>query len=137
MLKEEISYLVPEVELTVSQAWITLIAHCQENIPYGDMYIEINNYQPSKRIKEVPSIRFDVQPRSKDGLTYVIESLDMRIPRAWIDLIQWCSSYFNSGRLGFRLAAAQPTELLQAKHNVNFSKPETVPVGSVLDFSRG
>ena len=136
MPREEISYLVPEVELTVSQAWITLIAHCQENIPYGDIYIEINNCQPSKRLKEIPSIRFDVQPRTKEGLTYVIESLDMRIPRAWVDLIQWCQGYFNSGRLGFRLAAAQPTELLQAKHNVNFSKPETVPAGSVLDFIR-
>ncbi len=133
---EEITYLVPEVDITVSQAWVNLIQYSQENLPYGDLYIEINNGQPGKRIKEIPSIRFDKQPVIKEGVNYIIQSLDIRIPKSWIDMIQWVQNYFISGRLGFRLVSAQPTELLSAKSNMNFSKPETIPSGMPLDFNR-
>jgi len=134
---EEVTYLVPEIDLTVTQAWITLISYCQENLPYGDLFIEVNNGQPGKRVKEVPSVRFDKPaPTQKEGQVYLIQSLDIRIPKPWIDLIQWCQEYFVSGKLGFRIAYASPTELLQAKHNMNFSKPETIPRGIPLDFDK-
>lgn len=133
---EEITYLVPEVDATVSQAWVNLIQYCQENLPYGDLYIEINNGQPGKKVKEIPSIRFDHQPVVKEGITYIIQSLDMRVPKSWIDMILWVQVFFISGRLGFRIISAQPTELLLAKSNVNFSKPETIPSGMPLNFNR-
>ena len=133
---EEITYLVPEIDVTVSQAWVNLIQHSQENLPYGDLYIEINNGQPGRKLKEIPSIRFDKQPIIKNGVNYVIQSLDMRIPKSWVDMIQWVQSYFISGRMGFRLVSAQPTELLSVKQSVNFSKPETIPAGIPLDFTR-
>ena len=133
---EEITYLVPEIDVTVSQAWVGLIQYSQESLPYGDLYIEINNGQPGKKLKEIPSIRFDKQPVVKEGINYVIQSLDMRIPKAWIDMILWIQTHFISGRIGFRLVSAQPTELLSVKQSVNFSKPETIPNGMPLDFSR-
>ena len=133
---EEITYLVPEINVTISQAWIALIQYCQEILPYGDLYIDINNGQPGKKWKEIPSIRFDKPPVIKEGINYIIQSLDMRIPKSWIDMIQWIQTYFNSGRFGFRLAYAQPTELLLAKQQVNFGKPETIPTGIPLSFTK-
>lgn len=134
---EEQTYLVPEIELTITQAWITLIAYCQECLPYGDLFIEVNNAQPGKKIKEVPSVRFDKPSTSvREGPTYLIKSLNMQIPKPWIDLIQWCQEYFSFGKLGFRIVKAYPTELLQAKQKVDFSKPETIPSGIPLEFDK-
>ena len=134
--KEE-TYLVPEIDLTITKAWINLIAYCQENLPYGDLFVEINSGQPGKRVKEVPSVRFD-KPVSqpKEGQVYLIQSLSMQIPKPWIDLIQWCQEYFASGTMGFRIVSASPTELLQAKQKVNFSKPETIPSGIPLEIDK-
>ena len=134
---EEITYLVPEVNVTVTQAWINHIRYCQDNLPYGDIYLEINNGQPGKKIKEIPSIRFDKQHSVIKGeMGYIIQSLDMRIPKSWIDMILWVQEHFASGKIGYRLVSAQPTELLMAKQNVNFSRPETIPCGLPLNFSR-
>ena len=134
---EEVTYLVPEIDLTVTQAWITLISYCQENLPYGDLFIEVNNGQPGKRVKEVPSVRFDKPaPMQKEGQVYLIQSLSMQIPKPWIDLIQWCQEYFVSGTMGFRIVNSSPTELLQAKQKVNFSKPETIPGGIPLEIDK-
>jgi hypothetical protein len=136
-IAEEISYLVPEINVTITQAWVALISYCQDSFPYGDLFLEISNGQPGKKTKEVPSIRFD-KPTShpKDGLTYLIPSLEMRIPKSWIDMIQWCQQNLTSGKIGFRVVNAQPTELLQVSQLVNFSKPETIPCGIPLNFSR-
>ena len=133
---EEKWYVVPEIEVRVHQSWITLIKYCQETLPYGDLYIEINNGQAGKRIKEIPSIRFDKHPTSREGVNYIIQSLDVRISKSWIDMIQWIQTYFISGKFGFRIISAQPTELLMTKQKVDFSKPETIPTGMPLDFSR-
>lgn len=135
---EEETYLVPEINLTITQAWVALIAYCQDIMPYGDLFIEVNNAQPGKKVKEVPSVRFDkpTPSLSKRERTYLIQSLSMRIPEPWIDLIRWCQEYFVSGKLGFRLINAIPTDLLQAKQNMNFSKPETIPSGIPLDFAK-
>ena len=133
---EERWYIVPEIEVRVHESWINLIKYCQENIPYGDLKIEVNNGQPSRRLKETPSIRFDKQPSTpvKNGVYYLIQSLDMRIHEHWINLINWVQRYFQSGMLEFRLVGGQPTELLSGKQRVDFSKPETIPSGMPLEF---
>ena len=135
---EEKIYLVPEINVNVSEAWVNLIRYCQENMSYGDLYVEINNGQPGKKIKEIPSIRFDKQPLVKEGICYIIQSLDnMRIPQSWINLIRWCQDSFTSGRIGFRIVGGQATELLSVKAGtVDFSKPETIPFGIPLNFDR-
>ena len=134
---EEITYLVPEINVTVSQAWVTLISYCQENLPYGDLYHEINNGQPGRRLREIPNIRFDKQPvPAKEGQAYIIQSLGLRIQQSWINLIQWCQNYFISGRIGYRLIGGQPTELLAVKPRVDFSRPETIPNSMILEFSK-
>lgn len=135
---EEKLYLVPEIDVKISRSWINLVQYCQGSFPYGDLYVEIDNGQPGKRLKEVPSIRFDIQPKVKEGLCYIIQSLDVRIQQSWINMIQWCQITFVSGKIGIRIISAQPTELLSAKQNpVNFSKLETIPTGGMpLNFER-
>jgi len=134
---EETTYLVPEINVTITQSWVALITYCQDNLPFGDLCVEISNGQPGKRVKETPSIRFDKSPRQpKNGTTYIIQSLDIRIPKPWIDMVQWCQQYLISGRMTFRLVDSQPTELLSVKQTVNFSRPETIPAGIPLDFDR-
>ena len=136
MKNEETTYLVPELEVRISQSWVNLIKYCQESLPYGSMKIEVNNGQPGKKVKEKPSIRFDKSPPSNKafGNVYLVQSLDIRIPEPWINLIQWCQNYFNSGTLEFELVAAQPTELRGVSQKVNFSRPETIPVGLPLEY---
>ena len=135
---KETTYLVPEINITITSAWVNLITYCQANLPYGNLFIEINNGEPRRKVKEVPSIRFDKNdvPRDKDEKIYVIQSLDIRIPESWINMINWVQSYFVSGRLGFKLIAARPTELIEAVQKANFSKPETIPNGVPLNFDR-
>jgi len=133
----EETYLVPEIDLTITQSWMNIIIYCQESLPYGDLFIEVNNAQPGKKIKEVPSVRFDkTSTHPKNGPAYLVQSLGIQIPKSWIDLIQWCQQYFASGKLGFRLVNASPTDLLQAKQKVDFSKPETIPNGMPLEFDK-
>jgi len=138
----EETYLVPEIDLVITRAWINLIAYCQENLPYGDLFVKINNSQPGKKEKEIPNIRFDKSiPSPKEEnqkwSTYLIQSLDMRIPQPWINLIQWCQDFFTSGKLGFRIVNACPTELLYSKPaDVDFSKAETIPSGIPLEIDR-
>jgi len=128
-------YIVPELEVRVHESWVTLIQYCQQSLPFGDIKIEISNAQPGKRLKETPNIRFDKQPSAmKDGVWYTISSLDVRVHEYWINLIQWCQNYFAAGTLEFRLVNAQPTELLGVHQRVYFSKPETIPTGTPLDF---
>jgi len=133
---EEITYLVPEINVRISSAWVTLITYCQENLPHGSLKIEINNAQPGKKLKEVPAIRFDKAAPLKagNGNVYLVQSLDIRIPQSWINLIQWCQNFFNSGIIEFKLVAAQPTDLLGVSQRMNFSKPETIPAGLPLSF---
>ena len=134
---EEHWYVVPELEVKIPQSWINLIQYCQDNLPFGDLRVEISNSQPGKRLKETPSIRFDKQSTQvKDGVYYLIQSLDIRVSEYWVNLIQWCQSYFVKGVIEFRLVSGQPTELLYVNQNMNFSKPETIPPGIPLSFSR-
>lgn len=134
---EEKWYLVPEIEVRVHESWINLVQYCQENIPFGDLTIKVANGQPTKRLKEVPSIRFDKQAAlMKDGKWYVIPSIDVRVHEYWINMVQWCQNYFISGTLSFRLVGGQPTDLLKAEQEVNFSRPKTIPNGIPLNFTK-
>lgn len=134
---EELWYVVPELEVKIHQSWINLIQYCQDNLPFGDLRVEISNGQPGKRLKETPSIRFDKQSvQVKGGVSYLIQSLDFRVHEYWVNCIQWCQNYVVSGIIEFRLVGSLPTELLGVKQNVNFSKPETIPDGLPLSFSK-
>ena len=134
---EEKWYLVPEIEVRVHESWINLVKYCQGNLWHGDLKIEIDNGQPGKRLEEIPSIRFDKQLSFiKEGKWYVIPSLDVRVHEYWINLVQWCQTYFISGVIKFRLTCGQPAELLSAKQRVSFSKLETIPSGMPLDFRK-
>lgn len=134
-MSDEELYLVPELNVKISLAWIKLVEYCQENLRFGTLKIEINNGQPGKKLKEIPSIRFD-KPSApkKTGNVYLVKSLDIRIPESWINMVIWCQNVFNSGTIEFDLTAAQPTELISAVQKVNFSKPETIPAGMPLVF---
>ena len=135
---EEKWYVVPEIEVRVHESWVNLVVYCRDSLPFGDLRVKISNAIPTKRLDEVPSIRFDKQvPKSiNDGVWYVIPSLDTRVHEYWINLIQWTQQCFVSGELMLRLVGGQPTELLAAKQNVRFDKPETLPNGIPLNFDR-
>ena len=135
---EEQWYVVPEIEVRVHESWVNLVTYCRDNLQHGDLRIKIANAQPTKRLKETPVIRFDRKtPKSiTDGMWYVIPSLDVRVHEYWINLIQWCQSSFVSGELEIRLVGGQPIELISAKQDVRFDKPETIPNGIPLNFVR-
>jgi len=134
-MKEEKWYIVPELEIRVHEAWINLVQYCQDNLQYGDLKIEISNALPGKRLDEIPKIRFDKpSPSEVKGTWYIISSLNVRVHESWVNLIQWCQNYFQSGSIKFRLVAGQPTELLGASQKVNFGKSETLPIGLPLRF---
>ena len=137
MAKEEIWYIVPEIEVRVHESWIKLMQYCQENLPYGEIKIQVSNAQPTRKLKETPNIRFDKQvvPRV-DGTWYLIPSLDCKVHEYWVNLIQWCQNYFVKGEIEFKLVNAQPTELINAKQDVRFDRPDTIPTGTPLSFAR-
>ncbi len=56
---EEKLYLVPELEIRISQSWINLISYCQEKFPYGDLTVRIVNAQPTDLLESRPRVRFD------------------------------------------------------------------------------
>ncbi len=135
--KAENFYIVPEIEVKIHGSWIDLIQYCQKTLSYGDLKIQISNTIPTKRIREVPNIRFDKQQTNmKSGVTYYIKSIDVHVNECWVYLVQWCQSYFVTGILEFRLVGAVPTELLSADQKVDFSKPQTIPPGIPLKFSK-
>ena len=136
--KEEIWYVVPEIEVRIHESWVHLIQYCQDSLPYGELRIELSNAQPTKKIKETPSIRFDKQfsGRGDNGTVYVIASLNVRVHENWINLIQWCQNYFTKGKLTFKLHNSTPTDLLSAEQEVRFDKPDTIPPGMPLNFTK-
>ena len=131
---EDLWYVVPEIEVKVHQSWVNLIIYCQHSISYGTIRIRIRDAQPIARLKEIPDIRFDKPEYKEQGKYYLIQSLDLRVSEYWINLIQWCQDYFQSGDIEFKLIGSQPTELLGASQKVRFDKPETIPTGIPLDF---
>jgi len=56
---EEKWYLVPDLEIRISESWINFIAYCQEKFPHGDITIRIVNAQPTDLLDQKPRVRFD------------------------------------------------------------------------------
>lgn len=56
---EEDVYIVPELNVRVSKAWINLVHYCQTKFPYGDLTIRLVNAQPTELLDKKPKIRFD------------------------------------------------------------------------------
>lgn len=59
--QKEAGYLIPELEIRVTPAWIRLIRYCQVNLPNGQLCVKINNTEPGNLVTEHTkrSIRFD------------------------------------------------------------------------------
>jgi hypothetical protein len=56
---EEKVYIVPEINIRVSESWINLIYWCQTQCPHGDIEIKIVNGLPTDLVSWKPRIRFD------------------------------------------------------------------------------
>ncbi len=135
--KDEIWYVVPEVEVRIHSSWINLIQYCKDNIPYGSIRIQVSNSQPTKRSNETPSIRFDkITPGKVEGNWYLIPSIGVYVHECWVNLVQWCQNYFPKGELEIKLVNGQPIDLLSAKQEIRFDKKETIPEGTPLNFSK-
>jgi hypothetical protein len=134
--KEEVWYVVPEIEVRVHESWIRLIQYCQANLPYGELKIQLSNAIPTKRVKEIPNIRFDKQTSKQEGTSYIIPSLDVHVHEYWVNLIQWCQSYFTKGEIEFKLVNSCPADLISAKQDMRFDKLDTIPAGIPLNFSK-
>ena len=59
--KQKTEVLVPEVEVRISESWISLINWCKNNIPNGQVCFLINNGEPGKLVNKYTeaNIRFD------------------------------------------------------------------------------
>ena len=53
------SYLIPELEIRITPAWIRLIRFCQTEFPNGDIKVRIVNCQPTELLERKEKIRFD------------------------------------------------------------------------------
>ncbi len=65
---EDKVYLIPELDVRVTEAWVNFINWCQQTAPYADIAIRIVNGQPTKLISCTPDIRFDKQASIPQGL---------------------------------------------------------------------
>ena len=52
-------YLIPEIEIRVSESWIRLIRFCQVELPHGDLKVRIVNAQPTELLEAKRKVRFD------------------------------------------------------------------------------
>ena len=59
MSKNQEGYLIPEIEIRVTPAWIRLIRYCQTEFPHGDIKIRIVSAQPTELLEEKKKVRFD------------------------------------------------------------------------------
>ena len=57
----EKSYVIPELEIRISPAWVRLIRYCQVNIPHGQICIKLVNAEPTDLVPEHTKrrVRFD------------------------------------------------------------------------------
>lgn len=55
------SYLIPELDLRVSVAWLRLISWCQRNVPHGQICYKIEKGEPTELVSEYTKrkVRFD------------------------------------------------------------------------------
>ena len=54
-------WLVPELEIRISESWIRLIRYCQTSLPNGQLCFKVNNAEPGRLVSEHTKrdIRFD------------------------------------------------------------------------------
>ena len=57
--KNNNDYLIPELEIRISQSWVRLVRFCQAEFPNGDLKVRIVNGQPTELLEQKPRIRFD------------------------------------------------------------------------------
>ena len=56
---EEKVFIVPELQIRVSESWVRLVRYCQVNFPNGELKIRIVNAQPTELLEQKAKIRFD------------------------------------------------------------------------------
>lgn len=56
--KEEI-YIIPELDIRVSRAWLNFITYCQGSFPHGEISVRIVNGQPTELLDKKERTRFD------------------------------------------------------------------------------
>ena len=54
-------WLVPELEIRISESWIRLIRYCQTSLPNGQLCFKVGNAEPGRLVWEhtKKDIRFD------------------------------------------------------------------------------
>jgi len=55
------TYLIPELNITVSVAWLRLITWCARNVPHGQVCYKIERGEPTELVSEHTKrkVRFD------------------------------------------------------------------------------
>ena len=66
--EEEKVYLIPELDVRITEPWVNLINWCQTNAPYADIEVRLVNGQPTELIQCKPKIRFDKQKSLPNGV---------------------------------------------------------------------
>ena len=62
------------------------------------------------------------QEMSKEDMKELI------VTAAWGNLILYCKRNLRHGEIRIKIANAEPTALLDAKPNIRFDKPDTLPI---------
>jgi len=57
--QEDRVWVVPELEVRVSESWIRFVRWCQTEMPYGRVTVQIVNAQPTRMVDHKPDVRFD------------------------------------------------------------------------------
>jgi len=60
--KDEV--LVPEIEVRISEAWISFIQWCKTNIPNGQVCFRINNGEPGELNNDYTKLRIRFDKKS-------------------------------------------------------------------------
>ena len=56
---DEKMYLIPELNVKISEPWVNLISWCQTTCPHGTIELKIVNGLPTDLISWKPKIMFD------------------------------------------------------------------------------
>ena len=59
------------------------------------------------------------------------DKLEIRVTDAWVRLIRYCSTDLPHGEIKIKIVNSEPTKLLDAKPDVRFDKPDTLPIPKV------
>ena len=59
LMPKEKEYIVPGLEIRISESWVRFVRFCQTRVPNGDIKIKVVNAQPTKLLEVKPDVRFD------------------------------------------------------------------------------